>query len=118
MCLCLGKILIKFADLEGVFVDIANIGNNLQDLTGWFIERTVDGRRINYTFPDFQLHPHTTVRIYGKSHHQTSISTTDDSDFQLIAPNVHDWDTGQHIRTELFNRNHIARALFEQIKDN
>ncbi|CAF4278581.1 unnamed protein product [Rotaria socialis] len=111
------KIIIKIANVQGGFVEIENIGNRLQNLTGWFIERVVDGRRISYTFPEFQLGSNKTVRIYGKSYYQNSLSTANDSDFQLIATNFYDWDTGQHIRTELFNRNHIVRALFEQTAD-
>ncbi|CAF1420312.1 unnamed protein product [Rotaria magnacalcarata] len=112
-----GKIIIKIANVQGGFVEIENIGNRLQNLTGWLIERIVDGRRISYTFPEFQLGSNKTVRIYGKSYYQNSLSTANDSDFQLIATNFHDWDTGQHIRTELFNCNHIVRALFEQTAD-
>jgi len=108
--------LIKFADVSGRFVEVENTGNSPRDLTGWYIERTVDGRRLNYTFPVFELNPHTTVRIYGDYHRRTPISTTDDSYVELIAPDFYDWDTGRQMRTELFNRDDIGKALFEQTR--
>jgi hypothetical protein len=114
----LGNILIKFADVSGRFVEIENTGNQARDLTGWYIERTVDGRRLNYIFPTFELDSHTTLRIYGNYHQRSSISTTDEPHVQLIAPNFYDWDTGRQMRSELFNRDNIGKALFEQtIKD-
>ncbi|UJR10661.1 hypothetical protein I4U23_014856 [Adineta vaga] len=115
----LGNILIKFVDVGGRFVEIENTGNHSRDLTRWYIERVVDGRRINYVFPTFELQPHDTVRIYGNYHQRSSSPpSTDDSYQQLIAPNFHNWDTGRQMRTELFNRDDIGKALFEQtIKD-
>jgi hypothetical protein len=95
-------------------VEIENNGNQSRDLTGWYIQRIVDGRRINYTFPVFELDSHKTVRIYGNSYQQSSISNEDDSYLQLIAPNFSDWDVGREMQTELFNRDDISKALFEQ----
>ncbi|CAF0831166.1 unnamed protein product [Rotaria sp. Silwood1] len=112
-----GKIRIKSVDIQGYFVEVENISNQPHDLTGWYIERTVDGRRMNYAFPAFELDSHKTVRIYGNYDQQSSISMTDDSYLQLIAPNFYDWNTGQQMRTELFNRDDIIKALFEQIID-
>ncbi|CAF1058178.1 unnamed protein product [Rotaria sordida] len=112
-----GKIRIKFVDIQGCFVDIENIGNQSHDLTGWYIERTIDGRRINYRFPAFELDAHKTVRIYGNYDQQSSLSIIDDSYLQLIAPNFYDWETGQQMRTELFNPDDIVKALFEQTID-
>jgi hypothetical protein len=109
----LGNVLIKFVDVSGRFVEIENTGNQARDLTGWYIERTVDGRRINYKFPVYELPPQTTVRIYG-NYHQRSSSATDDHQLELIAPNFYDWDNGKQMRTELFNRDDIGKALFEQ----
>ena len=109
----LGNILIKFVDINGRFVEIENTGNQPRDLTEWYIERTIDGRRIEYTFPVYELAPHSTVRIYG-NYRQRSSSDLDDSYLQLIAPNFYDWGNGREIRTELFNRDNVSKALFEQ----
>ncbi|CAF0775114.1 unnamed protein product [Rotaria sordida] len=112
-----GNILIKFVDVSGRFVEIENTGNQPRDLTGWYIERTVDGRRIDYTFPVYELGPQTTVRIYG-NYHRRSPSIGDDHHLQLIAPNFYDWGNGREMRTELFNPEDIGKAIFEQtIKD-
>jgi hypothetical protein len=113
-CFFIGNILIKFVDVNGHFVEIENTGNQSRDLTGWYIERIVDGRRINYTFPVFELDSHKTVRIYGNYHQQSSLLNEDDSYLQLIASNFYDWDTGREMHTELFNRDNIGKALFEQ----
>ncbi len=113
----LGNILIKFVDVSGRFVEIENTGNQSRDLTGWYIERTVDGHRIEYKFPVYQLGPHTTVRVYG-NYRRRSSSNTDDHHLQLIASNFYDWGNGRQMRTELFNRDDVGKALFEQtIKD-
>jgi hypothetical protein len=109
-----GNILIKFIDVDGRFVEIENTGNQTRDLTGWRIERIIDGRRINYTFPVFELDSHKTVRIYGNYHQRSSLSNEDDSYLQLIASNFSDWNTGLQMRTELFNQDNIGKALFEQ----
>ncbi|CAF2796747.1 unnamed protein product [Rotaria sp. Silwood2] len=111
------KIRIKSVDIQGCFVDIENIGNQPYDLTGWYIERIVDGRHMNYTFPAFKLDSYETVRIHGNYDQQSSLSITDGSYLQLIAPNFNDWDTRQQMRTELFNRDNIVKALFEQTID-
>ncbi|CAF3336896.1 unnamed protein product [Rotaria sp. Silwood2] len=112
-----GNILIKFVDVNGRFVEIENTGNQPRDLTGWYIERTVDGRRIDYKFPVYELGPQTTVRIYG-NYHRPSPLGSDDQHLQLIAPNFYDWGNGREMRTELFNPEDIGKALFEQtIKD-
>jgi hypothetical protein len=111
--LFLGNVLIKFVDVNGRFVEIENTGNQARDLTGWYIERVVDGRRIDFTFPVYELAPHTTVRIYGNYHRRSSAST-DDHHLQLIAPNFYDWGNGRQMRTELFNRDDVGKALFEQ----
>ncbi len=95
-------------------MEIENNGNQSRDLTGWYIQRIVDGRRINYTFPVFELDSHKTVRIYGNSYQQSSISNEDDSYLQLIASNFSDWNIGREMQTELFNRDDISKALFEQ----
>lgn len=110
----LGNILIKFVDVSGRFVEIENTGNQTRDLTGWRIERTVDGRRIHYTFPNFELDAHKIVRIYGSYHQRSSSLPTDDSYLELIALNFYDWDTGRQMCTELFNCDNIGKALFEQ----
>lgn len=100
-------------DVSGRFVEIENTGNQVRDLTGWYIERTVDGRRVDYTFPAYELAPHTTVRIYG-NYHRRSSSSADDHQLQLIALNFYDWGIGRQMRTELFNRDDVGKALFEQ----
>ncbi len=110
----IGNILIKFVDVNGRFVEIENTGNQTRDLTGWRIERIIDGRRINYTFPVFELDSHKTVRIYGNYHQRSSLLNEDDSYLQLIASNFSDWNTGLQMRTELFNQDNIGKALFEQ----
>ncbi|CAF1119985.1 unnamed protein product [Adineta ricciae] len=111
-----GNILIKFVDVGGRFVDIENTGNHPRDLTGWYIERDVDGRRLHYVLPTFELEPHSTVRIYG-SYRQRSSPVPDGETYQqLTAPNIRDWDTGKKMRTELFNRDDVGKALFEQIR--
>ncbi|CAF3413573.1 unnamed protein product [Rotaria socialis] len=114
-----GNILIKFVDVNGCFVEIENTSNQPRDLTGWYIERTVDGHRIDYTFPVYELGPQATVRIYGNYHRKSSSSVSgSDHRFQLIAPNIYDWGNGKEMRTELFNRDDVGKALFEQtIKD-
>jgi hypothetical protein len=113
----LGNILIKFVDVGGRFVEIENTGNQARDLTGWYIERIVDGHRIDYTFSAYELAAHKTVRIYG-NYHRKSSSSADDHHLQLIAPNFYDWGNGRQMRTELFNRDDVGKALFEQtIKD-
>lgn len=112
-----GNILIKFVDVNARFVEIENTGNQARDLTGWYIERTVDGKRLEYTFPTYELGAHRTVRIYG-NYHQRASSTADGQHLQLIAPNFYDWGNGRQMRTELFNRDDVGKALFEQtIKD-
>lgn len=104
-------------DVNGRFVEIENTSNQPRDLTGWYIERTVDGRRIDYTFPVYELGPQTSVRIYGNYHRQ-SLRPSDDQHLELIAPDFYDWGTGRQMRTELFNRDDVGKALFEQtIKD-
>ena len=107
-----GNVLIKFVDVNGRFVEIENTGNQARDLTGWYIERTIDGRRIDYTFPAYELPAHRTVRIYGNYHRRSATST--DEHLQLIAPNFYDWGNGRLMRTELFNRDDVGKALFEQ----
>lgn len=107
-----GNVLIKFVDVNGRFVEIENTGNQTRDLTGWYIERTIDGRRIDYTFPAYELPAHRSVRIYGNYHRRSGSS--DGQYFQLIAPNFYDWGTGRLMRTELFNRDDIGKAFFEQ----
>jgi hypothetical protein len=73
---------------------------------------------MNYTFPTFELDSHKAVRIYGNYHQRSALPAADDSYLQLIAPNFYDWDTGRQMSTELFNRDDIGKALFEQtIKD-
>jgi hypothetical protein len=67
------NILIQFVDISGRFVEIENIGNHSRDLTGWHIERTIDGRSLHYTFPTFEMDAHATVQIYGNYHHQHQI---------------------------------------------
>jgi hypothetical protein len=115
--LFLGNILIKFVDVGGRFVEVENTGNQPRDLTGWYIERVVDGHRIDFTFPVYELGAHKTVRVYG-NYHRRSSSSTDDHHLQLIAPNFYDWGNGRQMRTELFNRDDVGKALFEQtIKD-
>lgn len=116
-CLCLGNIRIKFTDSQGFFIEIENIGNHPYDLTGWYIVRIVDGRRLDYTLPFLQLESQKTVRIYGYCYYESSSLFIDDSDLQLIASNLYDWETGQHMSTELFNSNNILKALFEQTVD-
>ncbi|CAF1130818.1 unnamed protein product [Adineta steineri] len=112
-----GNILIKFVDVSGRFVEIENTGNQPRDLTGWYIERIVDDQRIEYTFPIYELGPHRTVRVYGNYHRRSSSNSTDQH-LQLIAPNFYDWGNGRQMRTELFNRDDVGKALFEQtIKD-
>ena len=111
----IGNILIKFIDVKGRFVEIENTGKQARDLTGWYIERKVDGRRINYTFPLFELDAHKTVRIYGNYHRQASLLNDDDSIVELIAPHLHDWGAGREMHTEFFNRDEIGKASFEQI---
>ncbi len=110
----IGNILIKFVDVNGRFVEVENTSNQPRDLTGWYIERKVDGRRINYTFPVFELDSHKTVRIYGNYHRRPSLPNEDDSIVELIAPNFRDWETGQEMYTELFNHDEIGKASFEQ----
>ena len=105
--------MIKFVDVNGRFVEIENTGNQARDLTGWYIERVVDGRRIEYTFPVYELDAHKTVRIYGNYHRRLS-ATDEDHQLQLIASNFYDWGTGRIMKTELFNRDDVAKALFEQ----
>ncbi|CAF1132856.1 unnamed protein product [Adineta steineri] len=109
-----GNVLIKFVDVGGRFVEVENTGNHTRDLTGWYIERVVDGRHINYMFPNFELDSHKTVRIYGNYHQRSAPIPTDDSYVQLIASNFYDWGTGRQMRTELFNRDDVGKALFEQ----
>lgn len=109
----LGNILIKFVDVNGRFVEIENTGNTPRDLTGWYIERTIDGKKIDYTFPMYELSAHKTVKIYG-NYHRRSPTSTDDQQLQLIAPNFYDWGNGKFMRTELFNRDDVGKALFEQ----
>ncbi|CAF1245360.1 unnamed protein product [Adineta ricciae] len=112
-----GNILIKFVDVSGRFVEIENTGNQPRDLTGWYIERTVDDQRLEYTFPIYELGPHQIVRIYG-NYHRRSSANANDPHLQLIAPNFYDWGNGRQMRTELFNRDDVGKALFEQtIKD-
>lgn len=86
----------------------------MRDLTGWYIERKVDGQRIKYTFPVFQLDAHKIVRIYGSSPRQTFPLINDDPDLTLIASNISDWITGQYMHTELFNCDEVSKASFEQ----
>ena len=90
-----------------------NTGNQSRDLTGWYLERVVDGRRFDFTFPVYELDAHKTVRIYGNYRRRSSASG-DEQHLQLIAPNFYDWGTGRQMRTELFNRDDIGKALFEQ----
>ncbi len=111
----IGNILIKFVDVNGRFIEVENTGNQSRDLTGWYIERKVDGRHINYTFPVFELDSHKTVRIYGNYPQRSSLLNEDNSIVELIAPNFHDWGTGKEMHTELFNRDGIGKASFEQI---
>ena len=112
----LGNILIKFVDVGGRFVEIENTGKQSRDLTGWLIERTVDGRRIRYTFPSFQLDGYQSVRIYGNefADDQESTFRMDTSSGRLIAKNFSDWGIGRRMRTELFNETNVGKALFEQ----
>ena len=109
----LGNILIKFVDVSGRFVEVENTGNQARDLTGWYIERDVDGRRVEYTFPVYELGAHQTVRIYGNYHRQSS-GSDGDHHLQLVAANFYDWGNGRQMRTELFNRDDVGKALFEQ----
>ena len=110
--------LIKFVDVGGRFVEVENTGNQTRDLTGWSIERTVDGRRLTYRFPDFRLDSHRSVRVYGSRQKPSSSFGMEDSYSQLIATSFPHWGIGRQMRTELFNREHHAKALFEQaIKD-
>ena len=105
-------------DVGGRFVEIENTGNQARDLTGWYIERNVDGRRITYRFPSFQLDGHRAVRIYGNHQQKSSSFGMEDSHLELIAPDFYDWGIGRNMQTELFNRNDVGKALFEQtIKD-
>lgn len=53
------------------------------------------------------------MRIYG-NYHRRSSSSIDDHHVQLIAPNFYDWGLGKQMRTELFNRDDVGKALFEQ----
>ena len=109
--------MIKFVDVAGRFVEIENTGNQTRDLTGWYVERSIDGQRFRYEFPSFELESHRSVRIFGNEYQQTSFSM-EDSTRKLIAPNFQDWGMGRKMRTELFNRDNVAKALFEQtIKD-
>jgi len=110
----IGNIRIKFVDVSGYFVEIENTGNQTRDLTGWRIERTADGRRTNYTFPNFELDSNKIVRIYGNYHQRSSSVPENDSYVQLIALNFYDWGTGQHMFTQLFNHDNIGKASFEQ----
>jgi hypothetical protein len=109
----LGNILIRFVDVGGRFVEVENTGNQARDLTGWYIERDVDGRRVEFTFPVYELDAHQTVRIYG-NYHRRSSATDADHQLQLVAPNFYDWGNGRQMRTELFNRDDVGKALFEQ----
>ena len=109
----LGNILIKFVDVGGRFVEVENTGNQARDLTGWYIERDVDGRRVEFAFPVYELDAHQTVRIYG-NYHRRSSGTDADHQPQLLASNFYDWGTGRQMRTELFNRDDVGKALFEQ----
>ena len=108
-----GNILIKFVDVSGRFVEIENSGNQARDLTGWYIKRIVDGQHLRYAFPQFELDAHKTVRIYG-NYHRRSSSYDGESYVELIASNFYDWKTGEHMETELFNRDDISKATFEQ----
>lgn len=112
----LGNIIIKFVDVTGRFVEIENTGKQSRDLTGWLIERVVDGRRIRYTFPSFQLDGHQSVRIYGNQYDgdDESMFRMDNSSVRLIAKNFSDWGIGRKMRTELFNETNVGKALFEQ----
>jgi hypothetical protein len=109
--------------VTGRFVEVENTGQQRRDLTDWSIERTVDGQRIHYTFPSFQLDGHRSVRIYGNQYDDLSLSsssslTLEDARSHLIASNFSDWGIGRKMRTELFNRDRLGKALFEQtIKD-
>lgn len=106
--------MIKFVDVTGRFVEIENTGGQSRDLTGWCVERTVDGERIRYTFPSFQLNGRQSVRIYGNADQTDSRISLDDSYLTLIAPNLPSWGIGRRMRTELFNRENVGKALFEQ----
>lgn len=113
----LGNVLIKFVDVGGRFVEIENTGKHSRDLTGWLIERTVDGRRIRYTFPSFQLDGYQSVRIYGSEYAEDDQEATfrmDATSGRLIAKNFSDWGIGRQMRTELFNETNVGKALFEQ----
>ena len=111
----IGNVLIKFVDVGGRFVEIENTGRQARDLTEWYIERSVDGRRLEYRFPSFQLDGHQSVRIYGSDHQQHSSTVNmEDSFVQLTATNFYDWGIGRKMRTELFNRDDVGKALFEQ----
>ena len=101
-------------DVKGRFIDVENTSTQARDLTGWYIERKVDGRRIHYTFPVFELDSHKTVRIYGSSHRASSILNEGESNVELLASNLHDWGAGKEMYTELFNREQIGKATFEQ----
>lgn len=105
--------MIKFVDVNGRFVEIENTGNLSRDLTGWYIERIVDGRRIEFIFPVFELDAQKSVRIYGNYHRRSSI-VDEENRLQLIAPDFHDWGTGRTMKTELFNREDVGKAIFEQ----
>ena len=109
-----GPVMFNGCSPSGDVIIIDNISATKQyDLTGWYIERTIDGHRIHYTFPMFELGPHAVVRVYG-NYHRRSSSSTDDYHLQLIAPNFYDWGNGRHMRTELFNREDVGKAFFEQ----
>ena len=114
MFFSVGNILIKFVDVSGRFVEVENTGNQSRDLTGWYIQRIVDGRRINYTFPVFELDGKKTVRIYGNYHKRSSSNNEQDDYLELIASDFYDWDTGKQMRTEIFNRDDVGKATFEQ----
>lgn len=104
--------------MSGRYIEIENTGNTARDLTGWCIERVVDGRQMSYVFPRFELGALETVRVYGNYHQRTATEPTDGSYVRLIAPNLYDWGSGRFMRTELFNRDDTGKALFEQtIKD-
>lgn len=112
--ICLGNILIKFIDANGYFLDIENTGKQSRDLTGWSVERKVDGQRLIYTFPRFELDAQKIVRIYGNSPRRSSPFIDDDDVRSLTASNFASWGSGQEMYTELFNREQISKASFEQ----
>lgn len=95
-------------------MDIENTGKQCRDLTGWSVERQVDGQRLIYTFPDFQLNANRIVRIYGNASRRSSLFIDDDDVQRLTASNFPHWGSGQQMSTELFNREQMSKASFEQ----